>query len=157
MDTAHSESLKALARRYVWWKTPDDAIAMPDRLIAQVMDIGDYADVQHLVERLGEDRLRNVLTHAEAGQFDARSWAYWHYPSKHDTSGSVTAAHGGTTTRITRPPATSTFRPRLECCPRRKGAVARIAPVRRTQTTRTTGASSMQSGKNERTRLDRRH
>ena len=26
-----------------------------------------------------EDLVREVLSHAEAGQFDERSWAYWHY------------------------------------------------------------------------------
>ena len=52
---------------------------MPERVIAQVMNIGDYEDVQRLVAQVGEDVLREVLTHAQAGQFDERSWAYWHY------------------------------------------------------------------------------
>ena len=52
---------------------------MPERVIAQVMNIGDYADVQALAAQIGDEVLRNVLTHAEAGQFNQRSWAYWHY------------------------------------------------------------------------------
>lgn len=52
---------------------------MPERLIAQVMDIGDYTDVQTMVSLLGDDVLRQVLTQAQAGQFNPRSWAYWHY------------------------------------------------------------------------------
>ena len=52
---------------------------MPGRVIAQVMNIGDYADVQALANQVGEDVLKNVLTDAEAGQFNERSWAYWHY------------------------------------------------------------------------------
>ena len=52
---------------------------MPERVIAQVMNIGDYADVQALADQIGDDILRDVLTHAEAGQFSQRSWAYWHY------------------------------------------------------------------------------
>jgi hypothetical protein len=72
-------ALKRLAGKYVWWKTPDEAIAMPGRVIAQVMNIGDYADVQALASQVGEDILREVIAHAEAGQFNARSWAYWHY------------------------------------------------------------------------------
>jgi len=43
------------------------------------MNIGDYADVQVLAKSVGDDVLREVLSHAEAGQFNARSWAYWHY------------------------------------------------------------------------------
>jgi len=73
------EALKRLASKYVWWKTPDEAVSMPRRVMAHVMDIGDYADVQALAAQVGDDALREVLNHAEAGQFSARSWAYWHY------------------------------------------------------------------------------
>lgn len=79
MSPAEIHELKQLAAKYVWWKTPDDAVRLPDRVIAQVMNIGDYADVQSLVALVGDDRLRNVLAHAQAGQFFERSWAYWHY------------------------------------------------------------------------------
>ncbi|MDO5623438.1 MAG: hypothetical protein Q4G71_01980 [Pseudomonadota bacterium] len=71
--------LKPLARKYIWWKTPDEALAMPERVIAQVMNIGEYGDVQALAAQVGDAVLREVLTHAQAGQFSARSWAYWHY------------------------------------------------------------------------------
>ena len=73
------ESLKPLASKYIWWKTPEEAVVMPERVIAQVMNIGDYSDVQALVSQVGDEVLRDVLTHAEAGQFNERSWAYWHY------------------------------------------------------------------------------
>ena len=71
--------MKPLASKYVWWKTPDEALAMPERVIAQVMNIGDYSDVQSLASQVGDDVLREVLTHAQAGQFTERSWVYWHY------------------------------------------------------------------------------
>jgi len=71
--------LKRLAARYVWWKTPDEALRYPNRVIAQVMKIGDFDDVQELMQVVGEDRLRHVIVQAEAGQFDERSWTYWHY------------------------------------------------------------------------------
>lgn len=73
------EPLRPLASKYIWWKSPDEALAMPQRLIAQVMNIGDYADVQAMAEQLGDPLLRQVLLQAQAGQFNARSWAYWHY------------------------------------------------------------------------------
>ena len=73
------KALKPLAGKYIWWKTPDDAVAMPERVIAQVMNIGDYADMQALAAQIGDDALKQVLTHAQAGQFNERSWAYWHY------------------------------------------------------------------------------
>lgn len=73
------EALKPFASKYIWWKTPEEAVVMPERVIVQVMDIGDYSDVQSLVSQVGDEVLRDVLAHAEAGQFNERSWAYWHY------------------------------------------------------------------------------
>lgn len=43
------------------------------------MNIREYDDVVELVKQIGEDCLRRVLAHAEIGQFNGRSWAYWHY------------------------------------------------------------------------------
>lgn len=73
------DDLKRLAAKYVWWKTPDDAVRQPERVVAQVMDIGDYGDVQKLANQAGDDYLRQVLVRAETGQFSERSWIYWHY------------------------------------------------------------------------------
>jgi len=73
------ESLKRLAKKYIWWKTVDEAISMPECIIAQVMNIGDYSDVQYLASQVGDKVLCDVLTHAKAGQFNERSWIYWHY------------------------------------------------------------------------------
>lgn len=71
--------LKALSTRYVWWKTPDEAMRFPDRVAAQVMNLGAWEDALQLLEAAGEDYLRGILQHAEAGQLNARSWHYWHY------------------------------------------------------------------------------
>ena len=40
---------------------------MPEQVIAQVMNIGDYSDVQLLAAQVGDEILREVLKHAEAG------------------------------------------------------------------------------------------
>lgn len=79
VDELDGDLMTRLGRKYVWWKTPEEAIARPRRIIAQVMNIGDYADVQALADHVGEDALREVLQKAEIGQFNERSWAYWHY------------------------------------------------------------------------------
>ncbi|MBK8751059.1 MAG: hypothetical protein IPL99_05205 [Candidatus Competibacteraceae bacterium] len=79
MDPSDYAVIERFAAEYVWWKAPDEALRQPKRVIAQVMNIGDYDDVVELVEQIGEDRLRRVLTHAEIGQFNERSWTYWHY------------------------------------------------------------------------------
>ncbi len=79
MNGINQEALKPLARKYVWWETPEEAVSMPERVIAQVMNIGDYDDVLALAAQVGDDVLREVLLHAEAGQFSARSRTYWRY------------------------------------------------------------------------------
>jgi hypothetical protein len=78
-DAAIRELLTRLARKYIWWKAPDEAMRRPQRVVAQVMNIGDYDDVQEMVQALGDDALRDVLLHAEVGQFNERSWVYWNY------------------------------------------------------------------------------
>jgi len=79
MIQTNQKLLKSLARKYIWWKTPEEAVRMPERVIAQVMNIGDYSDVQALASQVGDQALRETLIHAQAGQFNERSWVYWHY------------------------------------------------------------------------------
>lgn len=83
------EQLIAYAKKYIWWKTPDEAVKQPERVLSQVMDIGDYDDVQSMVALVGEDNLKEVLAHAQAGWFNIRSWHYWHYRLKLSTLGTV--------------------------------------------------------------------
>src|SRR5579863_6286689 len=79
LDAVARKLLLLMAEKYIWWKTPDEALRYPGRVIAQVMNIGDYDDVQEMVQALGDETLRKVLRSAEAGMFNARSWTYWHY------------------------------------------------------------------------------
>ena len=70
---------RAMAARYIWWKTPEEALRYPQQIAAQVMNLADWADVQILARAVGDDYLRAVIRTAEAGQFNERSWVYWHY------------------------------------------------------------------------------
>ena len=70
--------LRPLAAKYIGWKTPEQALTHPLRVVAQVMNIGEHEDLQAMSAALGDDTFRSALHHAEAGQFNARSWAYWH-------------------------------------------------------------------------------
>lgn len=79
MDASWIEGLKALAAKYIWWKSPDEAARYPRRIMAQVMDIGTLEDMEMLERLVGQEGLKDVIIHAEAGQFRPRSWAYWHY------------------------------------------------------------------------------
>lgn len=77
--SADQSLLERLAARYIWWQVPCVAVQQPRRIIARVMELGDYADVEALDEALGDDALRAALRAAEAGEFSPRSWHYWHY------------------------------------------------------------------------------
>ncbi len=79
LGPALAASLLPLASRYIWWKAPAEAVAQPERVIAQVMNLGDHRDVEEMAKLVGDGVLRDVLTHAQAGQFGERAWAYWHY------------------------------------------------------------------------------
>jgi hypothetical protein len=78
MPTSSSDLL-SFAARYIWWKSPADAVRYPAQVIAQVMNIGDYADVQKLKQLVGEAGMIDAVKNAEAGQFSPKSWHYWHY------------------------------------------------------------------------------
>lgn len=78
-DAAQRDLLRGWAAKYIWWKTPDEAMRWPMRIIAQVMNLGEYDDVLRLIDVFGPDVLRQVLKDAEAGMFTSRSWHYWHY------------------------------------------------------------------------------
>ena len=79
MTAQDIERLRPFATRYVWWKTAEEPLRYPERVVAHVMNIGTFEDLQCLDEIVGEEGLRLALRQAEAGQFNPRSWHYWHY------------------------------------------------------------------------------
>lgn len=70
--------LESLARRLIWWKPPSEALAAPERLLAQVMALGTWDDIQLAEQEWGREAFRRVLTAPPPGVFDHRSWNYWH-------------------------------------------------------------------------------
>lgn len=74
-----AEALVPSASRYIWWEPPEQAVRRPLRVIAQVMDIGDFEDACQLLAEVGRLAFREALRQAEPGWFNARSWHYWHY------------------------------------------------------------------------------
>lgn len=73
-----SGGLLRLATRLIWWKPPAEAVQDIPRLVAQVMTLGTWDDVQTARGLLGNEAFRRVLDNPPPGVFDARSWAYWH-------------------------------------------------------------------------------
>ena|SRR3990167_1638545 len=74
----HSKYLDKLANRYVWWNSSDWAYAHPDIFLSNVMNLGNWDDIQSLRKAVGDQLLKQVLRNAPAGYFHPRSWDYWH-------------------------------------------------------------------------------
>jgi hypothetical protein len=72
------EGLEAVARRLVWWETPQAALQDRTRFIAQVMALGTDRDVETISALFGETIFDEVLDQPPAGLFTARRWNYWH-------------------------------------------------------------------------------
>jgi transposase len=71
--------LRRMARKYVWWLPPAQALERPHLVASQIMNLGDYGDVRALEAVLDRERLAEVLRAAEPGRFSPRSWSYWHH------------------------------------------------------------------------------
>lgn len=70
--------IERLARRLIWWKSPEESLRRPERVIAQVMALGTWEDIELAKREWGVDALRGVLAMPPPGVFDRRSWNYWH-------------------------------------------------------------------------------
>jgi hypothetical protein len=69
--------LLQVARRVVWFKAPEAALADPIHFLAHVMTYGTADDLAAVSSVIGRDDLCEVLDRAPPGLFDPRSWAYW--------------------------------------------------------------------------------
>jgi hypothetical protein len=70
--------LEEVASRLIWWKSPAEALAFPNRFLAQVMTYGTIEDLIVVERYFPRSAFREVLADPPAGVFDPRSWSYWH-------------------------------------------------------------------------------
>jgi len=78
MNEAQKAFLANAAQRYIWWETANYTTVYPQKILAQVMNIGVWDDICKLVELFREKDLIEVLNTADIGQFNERSWHFWH-------------------------------------------------------------------------------
>jgi hypothetical protein len=72
--TAETE---ALARRIVWFESPETALADPIRFLAYAMTYATAEDLPLIRRYVSDDDFREALDNAPPGIIDPRSWAYW--------------------------------------------------------------------------------
>ena len=72
-----NEKTQELAKRLIWFETPDEAMADPIRFMAYAFARATHEDMKLLRMFLDENDLKEALDRAPPGIIDARSWAYW--------------------------------------------------------------------------------
>jgi hypothetical protein len=78
------DDLRAVAKRVVWFKTPDEAVDYPELFLAHVMTYGSLDDIITTMKHYSEADFEAVLNHPPAGVFDRRSWNYWNLRYHHE-------------------------------------------------------------------------
>lgn len=73
-----TEQTLDIARRLIWFETPEQALDHPIRFLAYAFRYGRASDIAQLRNYLSDADFRYALRHAPPGIIDARSWAYWH-------------------------------------------------------------------------------
>lgn len=66
-----------IAKRIVWFETPDQALSDTVRFLAYAMAYARHEDMRIIRQYIPDDDFREALNRAPPGIIDARSWAYW--------------------------------------------------------------------------------
>src|ERR1700712_1539931 len=72
-----AEVIEGFGRKYLWWKAVDGKPFSEDRIIAQTMNLGTYDDILLLEETAGRTRLVEIMSRAQPGWLNDRSWEFW--------------------------------------------------------------------------------
>jgi hypothetical protein len=69
--------LEQLAKKYVWWQAPAEALKHPQVLLCQLMQLGTWSDVREVRSLVGDAAFKDALQRAPPGLLDRKSWNYW--------------------------------------------------------------------------------
>ncbi|MBV9072034.1 MAG: hypothetical protein JOZ10_00260 [Acidobacteria bacterium] len=75
---SQKDDLLQVAKRVVWFESPESALQQPKRFLAYLMTYGTLEEVLVAKKYFSEADLESVLLDPPPGIFDARSWNYWH-------------------------------------------------------------------------------
>jgi hypothetical protein len=70
--------LLRVAKKVVWYDTPEETLADLTAFLAQVMVYGSAADVEAVGRFVPAEEFRKVLQNAPAGVFTEDAWRRWH-------------------------------------------------------------------------------
>ncbi len=72
-----TSEMLAVARRVIWFESPETALADPVRFVAYAVSHALPEDMRAIRQYISDDDFREALDRAPAGIIDPRSWAYW--------------------------------------------------------------------------------
>lgn len=74
---SHTDEIKRIAARIVWFELPEKALADTARFMAYAMRYASHEDMQAIRRHVSDDDFRAAIDAAPPGIVDPRSWAYW--------------------------------------------------------------------------------
>jgi hypothetical protein len=80
----YSEDLQKVAKRVVWFKSPDESLTDTKLFLAHLMTYGTLEDILVTMRYYTDADFERVLTDPPAGVFDLRSWNYWNLRYHHE-------------------------------------------------------------------------
>ena len=73
----HSDELLAVAKRIVWFGTPEEALEFPLRFLTYAMTYATDEDIEILKKYFSDDEFKAALDDPTPGIFDQSSWTKW--------------------------------------------------------------------------------
>ena len=78
LTAPYPAELIRVARKVVWYDSPEEALADLPAFLTQVMIYGSPADVRAVEQYVPSEEFRRVLENAPAGVFTKDLWRHWH-------------------------------------------------------------------------------
>src|SRR5437667_6687544 len=73
----HSDELLAVAKRIVWFGSPEEALEFPMRFLTYAMTYATDEDIEILRKYFSDDEFKAALDDPAPGIFDQSSWTKW--------------------------------------------------------------------------------
>ena len=84
LTMAYPLELQRVAKRVVWFKSPEETLNDTRLFLAHVMTYGTLDDIAIALRHYKESDFDRVLRNPPAGVFDVRSWNYWNVRYHHE-------------------------------------------------------------------------
>jgi hypothetical protein len=78
LTAPYPTELVRIARKVVWYDTPEETLADLKTFLAHLMVYGSAADAEVVQRYISIEEFRKVLEDAPAGVFTAEAWSKWH-------------------------------------------------------------------------------